>query len=97
MTIADFDPRLITQYNEPRFLIHFQWGNSEKVYRYALVETMEVPEITQKTKQKKDETNLSQKEIWEKNIKNKWQKRELSELILIKREVKRRLGDIKSV
>ena len=45
MTIANFDPRLITQYNEPRFLIHFQWGNSEKVYRYALVESMEVPEI----------------------------------------------------
>ena len=69
MTIADFDPRLITQYNEPRFLIHFQWGNSEKVYRYALVELMEVPEIDQDTKQKKDETNLSQKEIWEKKYK----------------------------
>ena len=69
MTIADFDPRLITQYNEPRFLIHFQWGNSEKVYRYALVESMEVPEITQRTKQKKDETNLSQKEIWENKYK----------------------------
>jgi len=52
MTIAAFDPRLITQYNEPRFLIHFQWGNSEKVYRYALVESMEVPEINQDTKQK---------------------------------------------
>ena len=69
MTIADFDPRLITQYNEPRFLIHFQWGNSEKVYRYALVESMEVPEIDQDTKQKKYETNLSQKEIWEKKYK----------------------------
>jgi hypothetical protein len=69
MTIANFDPRLITQYNEPRFLIHFQWGNSEKVYRYALVESMEVPEITQRTKQKKDETSLSQKEIWEKKYK----------------------------
>tara|TARA_R110000824_G_C14826134_1_gene637317 strand:- start:289 stop:498 length:210 start_codon:yes stop_codon:yes gene_type:complete len=69
MTIADFDPRLITQYNEPRFLIHFQWGNSEKVYRYALVEEMEVPEINQDTKQKKDETNLSQEEIWEKKYK----------------------------
>jgi len=69
MTIANFDPRLITQYNEPRFLIHFQWGNSEKVYRYALVESMEVPEIDQDTKQKKDETNLSQKEIWEKKYK----------------------------
>jgi hypothetical protein len=69
MTISAFDPRLITQYNEPRFLIHFQWGNSEKVYRYALVESMEVPEITQRTKQKKDETSLSQKEIWEKKYK----------------------------
>ena len=69
MTIAYFDPRLITQYNEPRFLIHFQWGNSEKVHRYALVESMETSEITQKTKQKKDETNLSQEEIWEKKYK----------------------------
>jgi len=53
MSIANFDPRLITQYNKPRFLIHFQWGNSEKVYRYALVESIEVSEINQDTKQKK--------------------------------------------
>ena len=53
MTVAAFDPRLIEQYEEPRYLIHFQWGNSEKVYRYALVESIEVSEINQDTKQKK--------------------------------------------
>ena len=52
MTIADFDPRLITQYNEPRFLVHFQWGTNEKVYRYALVETINTNEIDHTTKQK---------------------------------------------
>ena len=69
MTLAKFDPRNITHYKEPRFLIHFQWGNSEKVYRYALVESMEVPEINQDTKQKKDEVSLTQEEIWEKKYK----------------------------
>jgi len=38
MTLAKFDPRNITRYNKPRYLLHFQWGKSEKVYRYALVE-----------------------------------------------------------
>ena len=51
MTVARFDPRLIDLYKEPRLLLHFQWGRDNKIYRYALVETMEVPEITQKTKQ----------------------------------------------
>jgi|TARA_B100000959_G_C14593563_1_gene465074 hypothetical protein len=66
MTLAAFDPRNITQYNEPRFLIHFQWGKSEKVYRYALVEIFNPGIIDHKTKQKDDEKNLSQKEIWKK-------------------------------
>ena len=69
MTVAAFDPRLIEQYEEPRYLIHFKWGNSEKVYRYALVESIEVSEINQDTKQKKDEIGLSQQEIWEKKYK----------------------------
>jgi len=38
MTLAAFDPRNIDCYQEPRFLLHFQWGRSEKIYRYALVE-----------------------------------------------------------
>ena len=64
MTLAAFDPRNITQYKEPRFLIHFQWGKSEKVYRYALVEIINQGVINHKTKQKKDEVGLTQKEIW---------------------------------
>ena len=64
MTLAKFDPRNITQYIEPRFLVHFQWGKSEKVYRYALVETFNSNEIHHRTKQKNDEIGLTQKEIW---------------------------------
>ena len=66
MTVAAFDPRNITQYKEPRFLLHFQWGKSEKVYRYALAETINVGAIDERTKQKDDEKDLSQKEIWKK-------------------------------
>ena len=54
MTLAKFDPRNITQYIEPRFLLHFQWGKSEKVYRYALVEIINQGAIDHKTKQKED-------------------------------------------
>ena len=66
MTLAKFDPRNITQYKEPRFLLHFQWGKSEKVYRYALVEIFNSGVIDHETKQKDDEIDLSQKEIWKK-------------------------------
>ena len=66
MTLAKFDPRNITQYIEPRYLLHFQWGKSEKVYRYALVEIFNSGVIDHKIKQKDDEKNLSQKEIWKK-------------------------------
>ena len=71
MTLAKFDPRNITQYINPRFLLHFQWGKSEKVYRYALVEIINQGAINHKTKQKDDEIGLSQKEIWEKKYTNK--------------------------
>ena len=64
MTLAKFDPRNIDHYNEPKFLLHFQWGKSEKVYRYALVEIMNEGAIDHKTKQKDDEKSLTQKEIW---------------------------------
>ena len=64
MTLAKFDPRNITQYIEPRFLVHFQWGKSEKVYRYALVEIFNSGVIDERSKQKDDEKDLSQKEIW---------------------------------
>ena len=66
MTLAAFDPRNITQYKEPRFLLHFQWGKSEKIYRYALVEIFNSGVIDHKTKQKDDEKDLTQKEIWKK-------------------------------
>jgi len=66
MTLAKFDPRNITQYIEPRFLVHFQWGKSKKIYRYALVEIINQGAIDHKTKQKDDEKGLTQKEIWKK-------------------------------
>ena len=30
MTLTKFDSRHIDRYNEPRFLVHFQWGTNEK-------------------------------------------------------------------
>ena len=66
MTLAAFDPRNLTQYKDPKYLLHFQWGKSEKVYRYALVETFNSGVIDHKIKQKNDEKGLSQKEIWKK-------------------------------
>ena len=66
MTLAAFDPRNITQYKEPRYLLHFQWGKSEKVYRYALVEIINAGAIDHETKQKDDEKDLTQQEIWKK-------------------------------
>ena len=64
MTVSDFDPTLVSIYPEKRYLLHFQWGNSSKVYRYALVEEMNFKEINPRLKQKLDEKNLTQKEIW---------------------------------
>ena len=66
MTRARFDPRLIDIYKEPRLLLHFQWGNDNKIYRYALVEKIDIGNINELTKNKKDEINLSHKEIWKK-------------------------------
>ena len=66
MTTAAFDPRNLSLFKEPRYLLHFQWQNSSKVYRYALVEIMNEGSIGQRLKQKDDEIGLSQKEIWEK-------------------------------
>ncbi len=53
MTIARFDPRLIDLYKEPRLLLHFQWGRDNKIYRYALVEKIDITNINDLTKQKK--------------------------------------------
>ena len=70
MTVSDLDPTLVNNYSEKKYLLHFQWGNSSKVYRYALVEEMNFNEINPRLKQKVDEKNLTQKEIW----KNKYAK-----------------------
>ena len=66
MTRARFDPRLIDIYKEPRLLLHFQWGNDNKIYRYALFEKIDIGNINEVTKQKKDELNLSNEDIWKK-------------------------------
>ena len=66
MTRARFDPRLIDIYKEPRLLLHFQWGRDNKIYRYALVEKIDIGNIHELTKQKKDELNLSNEQIWKK-------------------------------
>lgn len=66
MTIADFDVRNIDNYKKPKHLLHIQWGDGGKIYRYALVEIFNSDDINHRTKQKKDEINLTQKEIWNK-------------------------------
>jgi hypothetical protein len=66
MTISDFDPRTLFLYDKPKYLLHFQWQNSSKVYRYALVEIINPGAINHRSKQKDDEIGLTQKEIWEK-------------------------------
>ena len=66
MTISDFDPRLLGLYDKPKYLLHFQWQDSSKVYRYALVEVIDQEKINHRSKQKDDEIDLTQKEIWEK-------------------------------
>ena len=46
MTIAAFDPGLLSNYDEPKYLLHFQWKNSDtKIYRYALVEEIDITKI----------------------------------------------------
>ena len=52
MTISDFDPRLISQYDKPKFLLHFQWKNSSDVHRYALVEVIKQNKIVGKSNAK---------------------------------------------
>jgi|TARA_B100001079_G_C16187193_1_gene415567 hypothetical protein len=66
MTLAAFDPRNLTLYKEPKLLLHFQWQDNSKVYRYALVEIMNEGAINHQNKQKDDEVGLTQKEIWKK-------------------------------
>ena len=66
MTKNDFDPRNLGLYKEPKQLLHFQWQDDTRVYRYALVEIIEEKDINSRTKQKKDELQLTQEDIWRK-------------------------------
>ena len=70
MTLAAFDIALMKNYNEPKHLLHFQWNDgSEKIYRYALVEEIDITKIDHRLKLKQDEVGLNQQEIWEKKYK----------------------------
>ena len=65
MTIAAFEPELLGNYYKPKYLLHFQWKNSDtKIYRYALVEEIDINKIDHKLKIKQDEQGLTQKDIW---------------------------------
>jgi len=65
MTISDFDPyNFGREYKEPPFLLHFQFTNTKYVYRYVLVEQIETHKINARNKQKKDELDLTQEQIW---------------------------------
>jgi len=72
MTLLAFDIGLVKNYTEKKHLLHFQWNDGkEKVYRYALVEEIDLNKIDHKLKIKEDEIGLTQKEIWEKKYKKK--------------------------
>jgi hypothetical protein len=47
MTKSAFDPRLLEKYSEPKSLLHFQWGDDTKVYRYCLVEIINEMKLIQ--------------------------------------------------
>jgi len=66
MVKSAFDPRLLEKYSEPKLLLHFQWGDDTKVYRYALVEIINELEIDATSKCKKDEQGLTQQQIYKK-------------------------------
>ena len=66
MTKNDFDPRNLILYTKPKYLLDFQWQDDNRVYRYALVEIIEEKDINSRSKQKKDELELTQEDIWRK-------------------------------
>ena len=66
MVKSAFDPRLLEKYSEPKLLLHFQWGDDNKVYRYVLVEIINEHEIDATSKCKKDEQGLTQQQIYKK-------------------------------
>ena len=65
MTLSAFDIGMVKNYNEPKYLLHFQWNDgTDKIYRYALVEEIDIDKIDHRLKFKEDEQGLTQKEIW---------------------------------
>ena len=59
MTLLAFDIGLVKNYNEKKYLLHFQWNDGkEKVYRYALVEEIDLNKIDHKLKIKEDEVSV---------------------------------------
>ena len=54
------------KYSEPKSLLHFQWGDDTRVYRYCLVDIIEEKDIDPTTKCKKNEQGLTQQEIFKK-------------------------------
>ena len=66
MSKSAFDPRVIEKYKESKSLLHFQWGDDTKVYRYALVEIIDEDQIDPTTKCKREEQGLTQQEIFKK-------------------------------
>ena len=66
MTIADFDPQNFGRhYEEPPFMLHFQFKDGGKVCRYILIEEIDARGIKGRSKQKADEVGKTQKEIWQ--------------------------------
>ena len=65
-THSEFDVGLLENYQKEKYLLHFQWGDSSDVYRYALVEIIDQGKIGHRSKQKDDEKYLTQKEVWNK-------------------------------
>ena len=47
-------------------MLHCQWGDDTKVYRYALVEIINEDEIDPTSKCKREEQGLTQQEIFKK-------------------------------
>jgi len=64
--MPDYNPENLKKNSKPKSLLHFQWGDDTKVYRYALVEIINEEEIDPTTKSKKDEQGLTQQEIFKK-------------------------------
>ena len=57
-THSEFDVGLLENYQKEKYLLHFQWGDSSDVYRYALVEIIDQGKIGHRSKQKDDEKYL---------------------------------------